>query len=39
MSRRRRLALVVLTAGIAALVVLVLYGPSWFLAWADDPGE
>jgi predicted branched-subunit amino acid permease len=38
MSRRRKTALIVLTAGVAALVLLVFYGPGWFIAWADDPG-
>ncbi|MFI9100940.1 hypothetical protein ACIGXA_10455 [Streptomyces fildesensis] len=39
MSRRWKIAIIVLTAGIAALVLVLLYGPSWFLAWADDPGK
>ena len=39
MSRRRKMAIIVLTGGIAAVVVAVLYGPGWFIAWADDPGK
>lgn len=39
MSRGRKMALIVLTAGVAALVLLVFYGPGWFIAWADDPGK
>ncbi|MCZ4102486.1 hypothetical protein C8250_035410 [Streptomyces sp. So13.3] len=38
-SRRWKIAIIVLTAGIAALVLVLLYGPSWFIAWADDPGK
>lgn len=39
MSRRWKIAIIVLTAGIAALVAAVVYGPGWFIAWADDPGK
>lgn len=38
-SRRWKIAIIVLTAGIAALVLVLLYGPGYFLAWADDPGK
>jgi len=38
-SRRWKIAVIVLTAGVAALVLIAVYGPSWFLAWADDPGK
>ncbi len=39
MSRRGKIALIVVTAGVAAVVMVVVYGPGWFLAWADDPGK
>jgi hypothetical protein len=39
MSRRWKIAIIVLTAGIAALVLCVLYGPYYFIRWADDPGK
>jgi len=38
-SRRWKITIIVLTAGIAALVLVMLYGPHWFIAWADDPGK
>jgi hypothetical protein len=27
------------TAGIAVLVLCLLYGPYYFIRWADDPGR
>lgn len=39
MSRRQKIALIVLTAGVAAVVMVVVFGPGWFIAWADDPGK
>jgi hypothetical protein len=39
MSRRRKITIIVLKGGIAALALILLYGPGWFIAWADDPGK
>jgi hypothetical protein len=36
---RRKIAVLVLTAGIAAVVLCLLYGPHYFIRWADDPGK
>jgi hypothetical protein len=39
MSRKGKIAIVVLTAGVALVVMLVVYGEHWFLRWVDDPGK
>ena len=36
MSRRWKITIIVLTAGVAALVLCVLYAPYWIMSWADD---
>lgn len=36
MSRRWKIAIIVLTAGVAALILGLLYAPYWIMRWADD---
>ncbi len=36
MSRRTKIVLIVGTAGLALLVLAVLYAPYWIMAWADN---
>ncbi|GHH69845.1 hypothetical protein GCM10018793_02940 [Streptomyces sulfonofaciens] len=38
-SRRWKIAIIVLTAGAAVLVWGMVYGPYYLIRWADDPGK